>query len=458
MHGSRPEWVPDAVFYQIFPDRFRNGDPSNDPPGTMPWGSPPDRDHFQGGDLAGIRQGLPYLQELGVNAIYLNPIFAAGSNHRYDTHDYLRVDPPLGDAGTLRGLVNDAHSRRIRLILDGVFNHAGDGFGPFQDVLANGSDSPFRDWFFPRSFPLEQQPPNYQTCGGAAFLPKLNVSNPEVADYLIKVGLHWIERAGIDGWRLDVPWKVPVAFWDAFRIAIRARCPDAYLIGEVWREAAAWLDVFDGVMNYPLRESIFDFCVRDDMDAEDFVYETDRLFALSAAPWQLNLLGSHDTARLLTVCDGDEDRAILAFTAMFVSPGAPMLYYGDEVGMLGEKDPSCRGAMHWNGGQRRERLFDACRRMIALRHELVALRRGTWEPFLAFNGLLAVLRRHDDGDVVVIINPRDAQRDVTLPAPDGHDVWRDRLSNQRYRALRGQLLIPIVPKGRAMILTPERAG
>ena len=235
MGDERPDWVPDAVFYQIFPDRFRNGDPGNDPPDTVPWGTEPDRTHFQGGDLAGVRQGLPYLRDLGVTALYLTPIFAAGSTHRYDTHDYLRVDPALGDETTLTELVGDAHARGIRVLLDGVFNHAGDGFGPFQDLMANGVNSAWKDWFFPASFPLQTDPPNYQTCGGAAFLPKLNTSNAEVAAYLIEVGTYWLERAGTDGWRLDVPWKVPRTFWVAFRDAIRARRPDAFLAGEFWR-------------------------------------------------------------------------------------------------------------------------------------------------------------------------------------------------------------------------------
>lgn len=456
MAEARPDWVPDAVFYQIFPDRFRNGDPANDPPGTVPWGSRPDRTHLQGGDLAGIQQGLPYLRDLGVTALYLTPIFAAGSSHRYDTHDYLRVDPALGDEAALSALVDHAHAGGIRVMLDGVFNHVGDGFGPFRDLLAKGADSDYRDWFFPTGFPLEQDPPNYQTCGGAAFLPKLNTANPDVANYLIGVGTFWLERADIDGWRLDVPWKVPRTFWSAFRAAVKAWRPDTYLAGEFWRDAEAWLDVFDGAMNYPLRNCILDFCVHDDMDAEDFVYETSRPFASPTAGWQLNLLGSHDTTRLLTVCQEDEGRAILALTAQFISPGAPMIYYGDEIGLLGENDPGCRGAMAWGSERRRSRLFAACRRLIGLRHELTALRRGSWEPLVVFNGLLAVLRQHADGDVVALLNPRDGRRDVRIPVPGNATTWIDHLSGRRYGARHGQLTLPEVPRGQAMILTPER--
>ena len=457
MTVARPDWVVDAVFYQIFPDRFRNGDPTNDPHGAVPWGSPPDRDRFQGGDLAGIRQALPYLTELGVSALYLTPIFAAGSNHRYDTHDYLRVDPTLGDTDTLASLVSELHDRDMRLILDGVFNHAGDGFGPFRDVLAHGAGSAYRDWFQIRGFPIVQDPPNYQTCGGAAFLPKLATDHPAVADYLLHVGTFWIEAANIDGWRLDVPWKVPRTFWSAFREVVRQRRPDAYLVGEMWQPAPDWLDVFDGVMNYPLREHILDFCVRDDKDAEDFVYATTPLFAQPAAWWQLNLLGSHDTPRLLTVCQGDVQRAILALTALFVAPGVPMIYYGDEAGMTGDNDPGCRGAMDWTNDASHLPIFQACRRLIATRRRLTALRRGTWEPLLVFNGLLVVFRRHANGDVLIVLNPRDAQRDVAVfGVPDAQ--WRDTNDGTMHRSAGGTLTIPRVPPGAAMILAAEGAS
>ena len=454
---ARPEWVVDAVFYQIFPDRFRNGDPTNDPPGTAPWDAPPDRDHFQGGDLEGIRQTLPYLADLGVTGLYLTPIFAAGSNHRYDTHDYLRVDPALGDAETLVSLVDEMHAQNMHLVLDGVFNHAGDGFGPFQDVLRHGVNSAYREWFQVRSFPIVQDPPNYQTCGGAPFLPKLVTDHPAVAEYLIGVGTHWPEHAGIDGWRLDVPWKVPKAFWSAFREAVRRQRLDAYLVGEMWQAADDWLDVFDGVMNYQLRDHILDFCVHDDKDAEDFVYATAPLFSQPAAKWQLNLLGSHDTPRLMTVCRDDVRRAILALTALFVAPGVPMIYYGDEVGMTGENDPGCRGTMDWTNVARRQPIFQACRRLIAMRRQLAALRRGTWEPVLMFNGLLAVLRRHSAGDVLILLNPRDEQRDVALVGiPDAR--WRDTRDGAMRRSAGGTLTIARIPAQDALILAAEDAS
>lgn len=455
---DRPAWVRDAVFYQIFPDRFRNGDRGNDPPGTEPWGAPPTRENFLGGDLAGIRQGLPYLNELGVTALYLTPVFAAGTNHRYDAHDYLLIDPALGDTAALRGMVADAHRLGMRVILDGVFNHCGDGFWAFRDLAEHGTDSPYRDWFFPRSLPIRRDPPTYQTCGGASYLPKLNTDHPDVRRYLFRVGTHWIEEADIDGWRLDVPWKVPVAFWEEFRAAVKAAKPDAYVVGETWRDARPWLGVWDGAMNYRLRDHILDFCVRDHMDAEDFAFEAAELLRDhgAAAPWMLNLLGSHDTPRLLTLCAGDERRAVLALTALFTLPGAPMLYYGDEVGMEGENDPDCRRSMEWDAGRWRSLIVDAVHRLARLRRDLPALRRGSWEPLLCFNGVVAYRRPHQDQDVVVVLNPRDEQRHLRVPVPDSHVArWRDVLGGGTHDAAGGTLRIATVPACATLVLVPD---
>ena len=457
---DRPAWVPDAVFYQIFPDRFRNGDPTNDPPGTERWGASPTRENFFGGDIDGVRQGLPYLAHLGITAIYLTPIFAAGTNHRYDAHDYLRIDPALGDARALRELVDDAHRLGIRVILDGVFNHCGDGFWAFRDLAARGANSPYRDWFFPSSLPIRRDPPNYQTCGGAAYLPKLNIDHPDVRRYLLGVAAHWIREADIDGWRLDVPWKIPVRFWEEFRAVVKAAKPDAYVVGEVWRDARPWLEVWDGAMNYRLRDHVLDYCVRDHMDAEDFAFESAELLRDhgDAAPWMLNLLGSHDTPRLLTLCGGDERRAVLALTALFTAPGTPMLFYGDEVGMEGDNDPDCRRCMEWDGNRWRPSIADACRRLIRLRHDLPALRRGAWEPLIRFNGVFAFRRRHAGDEVVIVLNPRDAQHDLAIPVPDGEATrWHDALSGATFDTHGGKLRVETLPSCAALVLVPKRS-
>ncbi len=453
-----PEWVRDAVFYQIFPERFANGDPSNDPPGVQPWGSPPAWNSFFGGDLQGILDHLGHLESLGVNALYLTPVFTARSNHKYDTCDYLTVDPAFGSNDLLRRLVDACHARGMRIVLDAVFNHCGDGFWAFEDLRRNGAASPYADWFFPESFPVSQDPINYQTCGGAGFLPKLNLANPDVRQHLLKVSRYWLEEIHIDGWRLDVPWKAPLDFWREFRQVVKRANPQAYIVGEVWRDPQPWLagDTCDGIMNYPLRDAILDFCVRDTMDAEDFDYFTTRLRQTygKSAPLQLNLLGSHDTPRLLTLCRGNLRRALLAMAAQFTAIGAPMVYYGDEVGLEGENDPDCRRTMPWQPQTWNNTLLDAARSLIRARHNHASLRSGSFESLKIFNGIYAYRRTNGEDQVVVVLNPRAASPRFTLPLGGLHS-WKDVLSGQVYPVTEGALRLDPLPAQTALVLVPQ---
>ncbi|MEW6651206.1 MAG: alpha-amylase family glycosyl hydrolase, partial [Chloroflexota bacterium] len=226
-----PDWVKDAVFYQIFPDRFANGDLTNDPPNVQPWGEIPDAFHFQGGDLAGIEQRLDYLQDLGINALYLNPIFLSPSTHRYNTVDYYCIDPKLGSRQDFRRLLRRAHRKGMRIILDGVFNHCGRGFFAFNDLLENGSNSPYQDWFHIKKFPLHAYGPGkssrYEAWWGYKSLPKFNTHAPAVRRYILDVARHWIDE-GIDGWRLDVPNEIDDdTFWAEFRYAVKKGNPQA---------------------------------------------------------------------------------------------------------------------------------------------------------------------------------------------------------------------------------------
>jgi cyclomaltodextrinase len=451
------DWVRDAVFYEIFPDRFANGDQANDPPGTVPWNSTPTRENFFGGDLVGITDKLPYIADLGITAIYLTPVFRAGTNHRYDTQDYLEIDPALGDEASLRRLVDAAHDHGIRILLDGVFNHVGDGFWAFRDVAANGPASEYWSWFEANGFPIVTDPPNYQTCGDTAYMPKLNTANPIVRRYLLDVGKYWIDRTGIDGWRLDVPWKAARELWQEFRPAIKNVRSDAYLVGEIWHSWDGWFEVFDGLMNYRLRHRLLDFCVRDSMDAEDLAIETQTILAATPDPTlMLNLLGSHDTERLMTVAGGNEARVMLALTALFTFPGVPMLYYGDELGLEGGNDPDCRRAMPWQFDERAERMRQKVKELTAWRKDRPALRRGSWEPVRQFNRVLAYLRRYDSDVVLAVLNAGPAQREVRLPLPPELDGRWISDNGTTVRSHAGQMLIEWLPTHSSTLLTPSR--
>lgn len=452
-----PAWVRDAVFYQIFPDRFHNGDQSNDPGGTVPWDSVPDRECFLGGDLAGITKKLDYLRDLGITGLYLTPFFRARTNHRYDTSDYLRIDPAAGTIDDFREMVSALRQREMRLVMDAVFNHCGDGFWAFEDVKRQGVASAYCDWFSINAWPLDYATPSYQTCGGAAFLPKLNTANPDVKAYLLKVAEYWLNE-GADGWRLDVPWKVPLDFWREFRLAALKARPDAYLVAEEWRSAAPWLqgDTVHGVMNYRLRDAILDYCARDHMDAEDFDIELARLREEhgASAPYHLTLLGSHDTPRIKTVCGGNTARALIAAVFQMTYIGIPMIYYGDEVGMSGDNDPLCRGGMIWEEAEQDQTTRHTYKKLIALRKQNTALARGDFQTLLVFNGVYAYRRFDADKMVVVILNPRQEQHHISVPAP-WHEHWVDVIKGEQFTAQAGTLAFSTLPKQTALVLVPD---
>jgi cyclomaltodextrinase len=454
-----PDWVPDAIFYQIFPDRFCNGDRSNDPPDTESWGNPPTRENFFGGDLQGIFEKLDYLQNLGVNALYFNPIFRARTNHKYDTCDYFEVDPAFGSNDLLKELVREVHRRSMHIILDGVFNHCGDGFWAFEDVKARGAASPYADWFIVRSYPIRASPLSYYTCGGAPYLPKLNLNHGPVQEYILNVARYWLEEAGIDGWRLDTPCKIPLAFWREFRAAMKAVNPQAYLVGEIWREAAPWIqgDTFDGITNYRLRELILGYCVENVLDAEDLAFELNLIHQAhgNAAPLMLNLLGSHDTRRVLTVMRGEVDRLLVAVAFLMTAPGAPLIYYGDEIGLCGDMDPDCRRTMVWDETRWNRRISDAYRKLIRLRHTHPSLRLGRFQALLAFDRVLAYRRVYEADEVIIVLNAGAAVMDLAIPTGSHTDAWHDPWSGQQRIAANGMVLIECVPAVSFAILVPS---
>ncbi|KJD38409.1 cyclomaltodextrinase [Paenibacillus polymyxa] len=423
-----PAWVKDAVFYQIFPERFANGDPSISPEGAEPWGGTPQKDNFFGGDLQGILDHLDHLSELGINAIYMTPVFKATTNHKYDTEDYMEVDPHFGDKKTLKRLVEACHDRGIRVLLDAVFNHSGRTFKPFVDVLEKGEASPYKDWFHVHSFPLEVNDgtPTYDTFGLEPMMPKLNTEHPEVKRYLLNVAKHWIEEIGIDGWRLDVADEVDHAFWREFRTTVKQANPDAYILGEMWNESSEWLqgDQFDATMNYPFTYAVNDFFVKKVTDAQSFAFAIGRQLARypqQASEVAFNLLDSHDTPRLLTLCGGDKRLMRLAALFQFTYMGAPCIFYGDEIGLDGDADPGCRQCMEWDTDKQDHELFDFYRELIALRKAHPVLRDQGSITFLEAQpegASLAYERRSDEEVLLVLFNRSDEHHTFELSIPE----------------------------------------
>ncbi len=514
-----PEWARDAVWYQIMLDRFRNGDPGNDPDPVHPWTS----DWFEpaewearggetfyrwyvfrrlyGGDIAGLEEKLPYLKQLGVNALYLNPIFKADTHHKYNAASYLHVDDHFGTKGDYEKAVQSedlldprtwtwtetdkrflaflkkAKSMGIRVILDGVFNHVGVAHPAFQDVVKNGRDSRFADWFDVVSW----EPFEYRGWAGVRDLPAFKKSNTGLASasltrHIYDVTRRWMDpdgdgdpRDGIDGWRLDVPNELPIQFWADWRQHVKSINPDAYIVGEIWDPADQWLDGkhFDAVMNYPFARTAVAWIINRDKlkitpTQADAQLAALRLSYPAAATYVLqNLVDSHDTDRVASMAanpdraydkmnrvqDDNPDydnsrpdeaayrrvRLIALLQATYV--GAPMIYYGDEAGMWGADDPTCRKPMLWEDLQpyaRPEENFVMkdhlayYRQVIALRNEHAALRRGSFETLVTDDAadVWAFLRAGEREQLIVVLNASNEQRSVDVPVSTAAAEWK----------------------------------
>ncbi|MBX7212817.1 MAG: glycoside hydrolase family 13 protein [Thermoflexales bacterium] len=439
MNITTPAWVPHAVFYQIFPDRFASSAALTKPSHLEAWDHAPTTRGFKGGDLLGVVEKLDYLQDLGATAIYFTPIFQSTANHRYHTHDYYRIDPILGGNEAFKVLLDAAHARGMKVVIDGVFNHASRGFYYFNHALENGRESPFLDWFHFNHFPLhayeEKKPLGYEAWWGIPDLPKFNTNTPAVREYIFRVAEYWIEQ-GADGWRLDVPAEInDDSFWSTFRARVKAVNPEAYIVGEIWHEAQRWLrgDQFDGVMNYQFTKACLGFFVGRNLDeklAADVGYAPVRpvdaagfagmlLRNLGLYDWsinlaQLNVLDSHDTARFLSIARGDVNALKLATLCQMCYPGAPSIYYGDEVGMLGAKDPDNRRGFPWETARWDNSLRDYVKRAIALRARFRALRDGEFGILHAAGDVVAILRKRGEEKIIAVFNAGEAGTTVRL--------------------------------------------
>ena len=381
-----PDWVSKTVWYQIFPERFANGNAELSPEGALSWNaaiSPKTTDFF-GGDLHGIIDHLDYLQDLGITGLYLCPIFESPSNHKYNTTDYFEIDRHFGDKETFRQLVEQAHLRGMKVMLDAVFNHMGDQSAQWQDVLKHGEKSVYKNWFHIQEFPVtndklvnpKELP--YHTFAFASYMPKLNTANPEVKDYLLSVATYWIEHFDIDAWRLDVANEVDHQFWRDFRKAVLAKKPDLYILGEVWHTSQPWLngDEFHAVMNYPLSDSIKDYFLSRSKKTSQFISEINcqsMYYKQQISEVMFNLLDSHDTERILTTAKGDIQLVKLALAFLFLQRGAPCIYYGTELELGGGMDPDCRRVMPWDRVSSSNDMLNFMKNLIQLRKDVAEI-------------------------------------------------------------------------------------
>ncbi len=483
-----PPWVQDAVFYEIFPERFAKGAFERTHPLAQEWPDKPEWFNFWGGNLIGIQQHLPYLQELGINALWLTPIFESPSNHKYDIIDYTKIDPYFGTEETFQQLLDACHARGIRVVLDAVYNHCSTDFFAWRDVVEYGEESPYMDWFFVQDFPPDWRKRNYLMFDHHGHMPKLNTYNPAVQRYLINAAAKWT-RMGVDGWRLDVAGEVDMSLWRAFRCELRAINPDLYIVGEIEHEATRWTmgDQFDGVQHYPLYRAMLNFIAAGShtpsfsigtagkWNATTFDRRLGHIRSWYPSPVLsalLTPLSTHDTPRFLTMCGGDKRKLRLAATFLLTYTGTPMLYYGDEVGMEGGPDPDCRRPMLWEATEQDADLLTHFRRLISLRHTHAALRTdGVWtclaqdesRVYAFLRGELPLYGATPNSDVaLVILNNSEEPRHIEVPLSatgrgsqpcwaDGTAV-RDELSGLVYTIANGMVAVELAAYEGAVIV------
>lgn len=422
---TAPPWVKDTVWYQIFPERFANGDYTCNPANTLPWGSAdPTATNFFGGDFAGIMNHLDYLVKLGISGIYFTPIFTAHSNHKYDTINYMEIDSQFGTKETFQKLVESCHQRGIKIMLDAVFNHSGYFFDKFQDVLEKGEHSSYKDWFHIHEFPIATEPlPNYDTFAFTPYMPKLNTTHPAVKEYLLEVGRYWVREFHIDGWRLDVANEVDHSFWREFRSEVKSINPDVYILGEIWHDALPWLqgDQFDAVMSYPVTNALLSYFANETIRANEFMHKITEF--LHSYPMNVNetafhLLDSHDTPRILTTCKGNKEKVKLLYVFHLSFIGSPCIYYGDEVGMDGGIDPSCRKCMVWDEDKQDKELFQHIQTLISLRKQYKAFGgHGSFQWIEANNkhNYISYTKTYGKETILFVLNPTNNK--ITAPIP-----------------------------------------
>lgn len=401
---ENPAWASGKIGYQIFPDRFCIAD--SEKPGIERWNSNKvDNKHFFGGDLKGIIEKIPYMKELGVDIVYLTPIFESKSTHRYNTTDYYKIGSLLGNEDDLRRLSDELHKNGMNIVLDGVFNHSGNDFFAFQDALKNGENSRYCDWFvFDKSMSC-----GYHTFADVREMPKLNHRNRECREYFCNVGKYWIEKCHIDGWRLDVLPEIYPEFLREFRRAVLEAKPDAIIVAECWDDSRQWItngDMTDSTMHYVWSRAAWKYFAEDSISLEDFDSRLNKAFSAYpdyVLPLLWNFIDSHDTVRFTTKCKGDIDRFKLGVFFQLMSPGVPMIFYGDELGVFGGHDHLSRVPMPWDKLENNP-FYAFYKKLIHIRKAEKALQLGNFKSLYANNDIYAFLRSCEQENIIVIIN------------------------------------------------------
>ncbi|WP_060786790.1 glycoside hydrolase family 13 protein [Gardnerella vaginalis] len=433
-----PHWLKEAVVYNIFPDSFADSKRGI---------SCAAKDYFDektgqtlhtrlGGTIRGIIENLDYIEDLGFNCLYLNPIFTAAEYHRYDLLDYYHVCPNLGTDDDFRELVSEVHNRGMHIIIDGVFNHSSWYFFAFDDVVKNGENSQYKDWFYGLKFPVKRpedgERPSYTCFAYERKMPKLNTSNPQVRNYFMDVCRYWLEDFDVDGWRLDVANEVDKDFWRAFRTVAKKTKKDSVLIAEIWENSERWLqgDMFDSTMNYEFRKVCRDFFAFGKINAREFNSRfVDMLlrYPFPIVQGQLNLLDSHDVSRFRSLCaqnsadSGDsceqDKRFRLAELCLLTSVGTPSVFYGDELGVVGFEECDYRAAMPWANPVKDNR--DLFRELIKLRKSNDCFVHGNFRVLdYDERGKFVFARETSSKRVVVALNAFNESNDSFSVLPD----------------------------------------
>lgn len=425
-----PEWTKDMVMYHIFPDSFADGKRSLSGEGKcFQWGKGYESVSKHGGTLKGILENLDYIEAMQVNCLYINPIFKAASYHKYDTIDYLEIDPCFGTKDDLKILVAACHARGIHVILDGVFNHCGSGFFPFLEVLENGEKSHYCHWFYQLNFPVKYEGiPNYEAFAYVKEMPKLNTGNEEVIEYFCQVGRYWIREADIDGWRLDVANEINYEFWRRFRKEVQKEKEDVFLIGEIWEDSSVWLrgDQFHSTMNYTFTNICREFFAEETISVSEFdqkIHHMHMRYPEMVTLAQMNFLDTHDVPRFLSYCAGNEKKLELAVLYMMCAVGIPSVFYGDERKISGSREEEYRSPMPW---EKEDHLVAFYRTYIGIRRNSKALCRGSYETLLCddANRVYVFARKTEDEHVIVIMNAGKNVQRIEIPEM-GQCQWTD---------------------------------